>query len=201
MLFGAAAAATVLFVAVAEDVVEGEADAIDQRYSLLVHQLASPTLDTIMRALSAAGSILGVFIAIALTSAYAIYRNHARLAVVLLADGVVAESLNVGLKYAFARPRPGLVWVTAAPSTYSFPSGHSMVSLAVYGAIAAILAHLLPGLRWFVIPAIVLLIGAIGFSRVYLGVHWPFDVIAGFSAGAIPLVVTLHVLHRAERVH
>jgi undecaprenyl-diphosphatase len=199
LLFGAAAAATILFAAVAEDVVEGETDAVDQRMSLAVHRLASPGLDAVMRAISNLGSVLGIIVAVAITSAWAIHRDRKRLALVLAANAAFALALNAVLKQLFERPRPGLFSAIIVPKTWSFPSGHSMASVAVYGAIAAVVIELRPTLRWFVIPAAIVLIAAIGFSRVYLGVHWPFDVIAGFAAGTIPLAVTLYVLHRVER--
>ena len=61
--------------------------------------------------------------------------------------------------------------------------------------IAAVLVTLFPTRRTIILPAAVLLIAAIGFSRVYLGVHWPFDVLAGFAAGVPLLVTTVHLLH------
>ena len=85
------------------------------------------------------------------------------------------------------------------PETFSFPSGHALLAMAVYGGIAAVLVTLLPWRPVAVIGAAALLIVSIGFSRVYLGVHWPIDVLAGFAAGVPLIVATVHLLHTQGR--
>src|SRR3546814_8203681 len=84
------------------------------------------------------------------------------------------------------RPRPDLVPHGTVVVSASFPSGHSMLSAAVYLTLGAVLARVQPSraLKAYVIGLAVLVTLAVGTSRVYLGVHWPTDVLAGWAAGA-----------------
>jgi membrane-associated phospholipid phosphatase len=99
----------------------------------------------------------------------------------------------------FSRERPRLFDKIALPTGYSFPSGHSMSAMGIYGVIAAALIAMYPAARRPVIAAAAVLIAAIGVSRVYLGVHWPSDVLGGWLGGIPPLVVSVHLLHRRGR--
>ena len=105
--------------------------------------------------------------------------------VLLILAGVGAEILTVGLKQGFERERPFFPNPLASATSYSFPSGHASVSLAVYGTIGFIAARHLSNrrARFAVLAAAAVLVGLIGFSRLYLGVHFLSDVIAGFSLG------------------
>ena len=80
-----------------------------------------------------------------------------------------------------------LLFSAASPSSYSFPSGHALGSLCFYGILAAILAGRARGrgAEFCIWVATVLLVGMIGLSRIYLGVHYPSDVIAGYCAAAV----------------
>jgi undecaprenyl-diphosphatase len=98
--------------------------------------------------------------------------------------------LNELLKGIFQRARPEIEHLVEQGG-YSFPSGHAMVSFATYGMIAYIVWKAMKGKNrtaWIVIILTVLLILLIGISRIYLGVHYPSDVVAGFSAGALWLI-------------
>lgn len=109
----------------------------------------------------------------------------------LTALATVLAALSGGLavtliKRTIGRPRPTLVEHWASVHDLSFPSGHSASSAVVYLTIAALLTQLVRGraARRAIVAGAVLLVGAIGLSRVYLGVHWPSDVLAGWSLGA-----------------
>lgn len=93
--------------------------------------------------------------------------------------------LNTSLKNAFDRPRPDLVPHGARVYTASFPSGHSALAAAVYLTLGMVASRFVPRrrLRVLLIAVGVLVTGAVGASRVYLGVHWPTDVLAGWAVG------------------
>jgi undecaprenyl-diphosphatase len=110
-------------------------------------------------------------------------RAAALLVLVSVAGGV---ALSSALKIGFDRPRPDLVAHLVDVHTLSFPSGHAMVSAVAYLTLGALLAQtqVRKGLKAYVITVAVVLTLLIGVSRVYLGVHWPTDVVAGWCAGA-----------------
>jgi len=87
--------------------------------------------------------------------------------------------LEIWLKLAFHRARPAAFLGLASPDSYSFPSGHALYAMCLYSALASITA----GRRMLAWTAAGLMIALIGFSRIYLGVHYPSDVLAGWSIG------------------
>lgn len=104
----------------------------------------------------------------------------------VVAAAVLGALLNNLLKVGFARPRPDIVAHSVEVHTASFPSGHSMMSAVVYLTLGMLLARSQaePRVKVFMISISVLLTLLIGISRVYLGVHWPTDVLAGWTLGA-----------------
>lgn len=110
-------------------------------------------------------------------------------ATVALGAGV----LNQVVKYIFQRPRPSNVEHLINQGGYSFPSGHAMGSLITYGAIIFLVVRLSKNtlLNWIVGILLALLIGFIGISRVYVGVHYPSDIIGGYSLGAAWLAFSI----------
>jgi undecaprenyl-diphosphatase len=111
------------------------------------------------------------------------WRRHPHSAAYLAISAGGGELMNAGLKLFFGRERPDISLRLISTEGLSFPSGHSMVSAAIYGAIAFIAASRFPKARWPVIIACVVLVGSIGFSRAYLYVHYPSDVLAGWGLG------------------
>jgi membrane-associated phospholipid phosphatase len=199
LLFSIAAAATILFVWIASELREGELDAVDKQVALALHQIDNRALDIVAISFTLLGTGPCLGIALAAVS-YAAYRRGRRSYILILAaNTIIAVGLNTILKLVFARARPTLFEVITRPDTYSFPSGHAMSAVTIYGAIAAVIIALRPSSKPLVAVVAMIVILGIGTSRVYLGAHWPMDVIAGWTAGLPFLVTTVHLLHRAQR--
>ncbi len=182
-----AAAALVLFTWLGREILEGEVLAFDERVRALAHDLASPRLTTLMRAASLYGGP-AVLVPAGLVAAVAFlvkgWRRGALLVVVTLAG---AGLLNWLLKFSFARVRPASFFDYPLPGSPSFPSGHALYAVSVFGGLAVLLTARVRNLLlqlaiWFVAVSLILLVGL---SRVYLGVHYPSDVLAGYAIGAI----------------
>src|SRR5256714_1509215 len=203
LILGLAAAigALVFFGWLADEVLEGETRQFDEATRAAVHQLASPALTTIMRGVSFIGSTISLTIAtIIVVISFAMYKwgREAKLFAITMIGGSL---LNMTLKLAFKRPRPVPFFNLTAPETYSFPSGHSLMSCCFFGALAAILTARIKRKRvraavWTLATAMFLLIG---FSRIYLGVHHTTDVIAGFVAALIWILIIRFVETQLRR--
>jgi membrane-associated phospholipid phosphatase len=129
------------------------------------------------------GVVLGV---IALGVIFFWLLGRRRTAVILLLASLLGPAISYGVKYAIKRERPDVAWrLIERPTSPSFPSGHAVNSMAVYGSLALLASRHLRSRR---VRAFVLVIGflmplVIGLSRPYLGVHYPSDVLAGWTAG------------------
>ncbi|MDO9165946.1 MAG: phosphatase PAP2 family protein [Rhodoferax sp.] len=122
-----------------------------------------------------------------------------RTAIYWLAAAGVAEALVQVIKVALHRPRPGALH--AGVAQFSFPSGHATLSLVVYGFLAFLLCvQASRRLRVFIVSAVVLLIGLVAWSRLYLGVHWMSDVVGGLSFGTawIAALAVAYLYQRRE---
>jgi membrane-associated phospholipid phosphatase len=183
----AAVSAATAFLEVMEEVIQGRATPFDRSVSLSLHRFASPVVDDAMRGLTRLGSGWFLFVIVIGVAGWALHRRAHALAGVFVAVALAAEGLNVLLKLLLRRARPDL-WELVLPNSYSFPSGHAMVSTAVYGMAAFVAGRLQPRLRWPLYVGMPLVVLVIGISRVYLGVHWPTDVLAGFAAGGLILL-------------
>jgi membrane-associated phospholipid phosphatase len=196
MLGLAAAISALLFFAwLSDEVLEGETRHFDDATRAAVHQLASPALTTAMRGISFLGSTIFLTIATIVVVYWFHFRNCRREAVLFVITMVGASLLNTTLKLAFKRPRPVPFFNLSAPESYSFPSGHSLASCCFFGALAAILTARLKSKSvrsavWVLATTMFLLIGL---SRIYLGVHYTTDVIAGFAGAMIWIMVVRFV--------
>lgn len=198
-LFGAAIVASIGFAILAAEVRAGALDRLDRAVELAIHRLDARPSDAAMEAASLIGSNRVLLPAVAAVIALAIRMRRRAVAILLMIDTIAVIAAYGALKLMFSRERPRLFDKIALPTGYSFPSGHAMSALGIYGVIAAALIALHPRARRPVIAAAIALIALIGLSRIYLGVHWPSDVIGGFLAGVPPLVVSVHLLHHPAR--
>ena len=197
LLIGLATAigALIFFGWLADEALEGDARAFDDATRAAVHQLASPLLTAIMRGFSFVGSTIALSVATIFVVIRFAMRKWKREAILFALTMIGAGLLNIALKLAFKRPRPVPFFNLSPPETYSFPSGHSLTSAVFFGALAAILTARIRSRRvrvalWIVSTAMFLLIGL---SRIYLGVHYTTDVIAGFAAALIWILVVRFV--------
>jgi undecaprenyl-diphosphatase len=115
---------------------------------------------------------------------------------------VGALVLNSLLKFGFDRPRPDLVAPMAYTISPSFPSGHALLAAATYLTIGALLARGQPNrvLKAYLFLLAAVLTFIVGFSRVYLGVHWPSDVLAGWTIGGLWALVCCLMASRLQRI-
>jgi undecaprenyl-diphosphatase len=193
LLLGLAAGAVFAFTRLAEEVQEGDTHRFDEWLLLALRQpgdRAEPIgplwLKQVMTDLTALGgfTVLGL---LTLVLIFYLLMDGKRRAALLLAVSVGGGTLlSSALKLGFDRPRPDLVAHMVDVQTLSFPSGHAMLSAVTYLTLGALLARLSArrAVKAYVVGVAVLLTLLIGSSRIYLGVHWPTDVIAGWCVGA-----------------
>ena len=175
----------ILFAWLSEEVFEGALQRFDLAVRTKVHQFFSPGVTRFMLDMTFLGSIgflTGLFaIIVAVWLAMGMKRPAVWLAIAV--GGSVI--LDISLKLSFHRTRP-VPFVGVAPLTYSFPSGHALSSFCFYGVLAGLFCVRIrsQAMRSLVWAAAAALVFAIGLSRIYLGVHYPTDVIAGYIAAA-----------------
>jgi membrane-associated phospholipid phosphatase len=198
-LFLAAVVASIVFVIIARELRAPALDHLDKQVELAVHKLDSTPADLIAATATFVGSNFVLLPVVVFLVGLAAYRKQRVAAVVLALDTVAVIVSDQYLKTVFARPRPTLFDKIPLPTDYSFPSGHSMSAVGVWGVIAAVLIALFPAWRRTIIIGACVLIPLIGLSRIYFGVHWPFDVLGGFLGGTPALIVSVHLIHRRNR--
>ncbi len=183
-----AAVAACIFIWLLEEVGEGELTKLDAAaYQLFVQNLRQPWLTPYMESISELAQPVALLVMLLAVEAFAPGRRPGACAAVNL---VCAVALNVLLKQLVQRPRPD-GFRLIAETGYSFPSGHSMVAMAFYGLLAWMVWHYERDrfVRWLCVIGFGLVIALIGISRIYLGVHYASDVIAGFCVSLIWLAL------------
>jgi undecaprenyl-diphosphatase len=186
-------ASLLVFVKLADEVIEGDTHEFDRAILLSMRNsqdLSDPIgprwVEEIGRDLTAlGGNAVLTLLTLAVVGFLTLEGKH-RMAIVLIVATLGALSVSSALKHSIDRDRPNLVPHGSVVYTASFPSGHSMLAASTYLTMAALLIRTLNNRR---IKAYILLVAVlttllVGISRVYLGVHWPTDVIAGWTAGS-----------------
>lgn len=181
------------FVVLADEVSEGDTQSIDETVLLALRNPADHTdplgpdwAQELGRDFTALGGV-GVLVLVSLGAlGYLLLARRYRAALftsVAVTGGILLSTL---MKLGFDRSRPDLVPHDSLVYTASFPSGHAMMSAVTYLTLAAMLNRVQPNLRLkaYILVVAIMLTLLVGVSRVYLGVHWPTDILAGWTAGA-----------------
>jgi membrane-associated phospholipid phosphatase len=164
------------------------------------HQVTNPFLDMVM--LSVTRLCNPEFaVPFSLVTIGILIANRARLeAFIFLISGLGAIFLDRGLKPIFSRLRPDLHPQLIQEKSFSLPSGHALGATVLYGMAAYLLATRFPKISIWIYLLTILLVIAVGFSRLYLGVHWPTDVLAGWGIGLLWLTTCIYML-RIQRLN
>ncbi|MGK7861556.1 phosphatase PAP2 family protein [Falsiroseomonas sp. E2-1-a4] len=206
------ASATWGFIELSDAVFDGKTVETDRALLLALRSSADPAdplgpgwLEEMGRDVTALGGVAVLVLLILAVTVFMALRRLWHAAALLLAAVGSGILVSTVLKAVFERPRPDLVPHGSYVATASFPSGHSMMAAVVYLTLGALLARVEPDLRVkiFVLSAAVLLTMLVGISRVYLGVHWPTDVLAGWTVGAgwaLLVWLTARALQRQGRI-
>jgi membrane-associated phospholipid phosphatase len=198
----AAAGCLWIFGSLARDVVSNDPLlSVDQTAATAIHELRTPTLTAFFLIVTALGSIEAIaLVSLGGAVVFGAWRRWLLFGTwVIAAGGSVV--LILLLKALFARPRPYFEHPLLLETYYSFPSGHAMEAVILYGMLAhfAVLALRTWRTRAAVIFATSLLVLLIGFSRMYLGVHYLSDVVAGFAAGGVWLSTCITAMESVRR--
>ncbi len=192
--------ATLAFAWLAKGVFADHFVAIDDGIISWLHSQWGPNSDQLMLTFTTLGSplVLGIFIALAAFGLWRAGRWIDAAGLILAAGG--AGLLNQLLKLTFQRVRPSLFPGPFHLTSYSFPSGHAMGSIACYGMLAFVAIRIMRNRSSQILLALaaLMLVLGVGLSRVYFGVHYPTDVLGGYLAGAIWLAFTVGVVQIAE---
>lgn len=193
-----------LFSELTEDLLRNEFTNFDNNFELWVHGFANPVFDLVFNFFTTLGGVLGISILTVISFAVLCWKRHFYSAIILILAIGGGLLINVVLKELFRRPRPDLWESTfARPTSFSFPSGHSTLSLCFFGVMIWIVFHLLKSRRLKIGLAILLVftILMIGLSRIYFGVHYPTDVIGGYLSGGFWLLLLVSGDAIFTRIH
>jgi undecaprenyl-diphosphatase len=183
-----------MFIELADEVREGETASIDRAIlkafrepSDLSNPIGPRRLEEAVRDITALGSGVVLLLFSGVAIAFFLFTRRFNACLLLSAALGGGLLLNSSLKSFFNRPRPEYVTQLHYVDTYSFPSGHSLLAAVVYLTLGALVARLLPKRRQkiYVLSVAVFFTFLVGVSRVYLGVHYPTDVLAGWTVGLL----------------
>lgn len=183
-----------VFIEIADEVVEGESQKLDARIVRMFRQADDPSqligphwlAESARDVTSLGGATVLLLVIFIVAGSLALMRKYHAMWLVLIASitGQIASHL---LKLSFDRDRPDVVPHLTEVSTTSFPSGHAMASAVVYLTLAAILMRLTPKwkLKLYILSIGLFMTLLIGMTRIFLGVHYPTDVLSGWAAGLV----------------
>lgn len=183
-----------LFGWLSQEVLAKEAFSFDTTILMWLHRHSNSTIDNLMLNITKLGN--PPFVVTLVTISFSLLLISKRLwsAQILFLTCLGALILNQGLKLVFVRPRPQLWKQLIFEHSYSFPSGHALGSAVLYGFLAYLLASEYPRYRLGIYSIALLIVGAIGLSRLILGVHYPTDILAGYAVGIPWLSICVKIL-------
>ncbi|MBC5773814.1 phosphatase PAP2 family protein [Pontibacter sp. KCTC 32443] len=193
-------ACVVVFFYISSQIMQGDELGVDDAAFDFAASIANPSLNNFIKFITFFASRQFLTPAALLLVAYFVFiRKHRWYSLKVPVVALGSITLNVVLKYFFDRPRPIVPMVEA--HGLSFPSGHTMVAASFYGLLIYLVWHNVkpPVLRYTLIAFLSVFVIFIGFSRVYLRVHYATDVLAGFAAGFMWVVIGIWILRRIER--
>ncbi|GKU80844.1 phosphatase PAP2 family protein [Niallia sp. NCCP-28] len=188
------------FIGIAKWVTSKDVIAFDSTVIAFIQSFVSDRFTLLMIAISFFGSIKWIAVALIIIACLLCWKKKYALALFLLSASGGGALLNISLKWFFKRERPDILPIVIEKS-YSFPSGHSMGSLLFYGSLAFVVLHLMKPskIRKVAVVVFCLFILLIGISRIYLGVHFPTDVLGGYSVGMAFLFICIIVFRYYEK--
>jgi undecaprenyl-diphosphatase len=179
---------------ISDEVLEQEAFAFDQTILLWIHSFANPTLDRVMLLVTSLNNPDLVSIIAVVALIMLLWKHCYSEATIFAIDCAGGVILSYGLKSVFGKARPDL-WQSAVKEvSFSYPSGHALGSTVLYGFLAYLFATRFPQFSGLIYLLAVILIGAVGLSRLYLGVHWPTDILGGYGIGFLWLTFCITML-------
>lgn len=176
-----------VFIEIADEVLERESDAIDRAILMWLRPSDPPRwLLELARDITALGSTVVLTMWVAVTVLFLFFSGRVRASIFVATAAGTGMLMSTVLKMAFNRERPDVIDHDLYVATASFPSGHAMLSAVVYLTLGALISELVRPAweKLYIVAVAAFLTGVVGFSRLYLGVHWPTDVLAGWAAGA-----------------
>jgi undecaprenyl-diphosphatase len=197
-----------LFIRLASEVMAGDTQTLDVQIIRSLRSAADPAqpigppwMEGAILDITALGSPVVLGLIVVIIVGYLLLEARYVTAAIVLASSVSGEILNELLKLFFERPRPSVVPHLRTVMTASFPSGHAMESAIIYLTLGALLMRVVEGriTRIYCMAMAMLLTLLVGVSRVFLGVHYPSDVLGGWMLGFVWAVLTLLVTRRFER--
>lgn len=210
LLIGLALSAVLfLFIRLAGEVMEGDTQAFDAGIVRSLRDAADPSrpigppwMENVLLDVTALGSPVVLGLIVAIIAGYLVLQARYLTAIIVLATSITGEVLNESLKLLFERPRPTIVPHLRTVVTASFPSGHAMESAIIYLTLGALLTRVVEGrlTKIYCMAIAIFLTFIVGVSRVFLGVHYPTDVLGGWMLGFLWAAVTFLVTHRFDRV-
>lgn len=186
----------IIFSKLAGEVIEREPIGIDSSLLNLIHSHANSFFDQLFLTITFLGNIEVIVPVTVLILLYLVVKKQQLNALIVSASFAGAAVANVILKFLFHRDRPSVWQTLITEHDYSFPSGHAMLSAALVVSLVFILWD--TRWRWPMTLVGTIFVLSVGFSRLYLGVHYPSDIIAGWSVSCVWVFIVFTILQRRK---